>query len=124
MPTLLEAAEVSPKAGFMVDGVSLASVLKGMDERKRFAERPLFWHYPHYSNQGGGPGSAVIVGDRKLIHWYYDDRVEAFDLGADPNETTDLAKRRPELVADLRKSLDSWRRQVDAKTPRPKPTAQ
>jgi hypothetical protein len=38
-----------------MDGVSLAPLLKG-DMRP---ERSLFWHYPHYSNQGGAPDGAV-----------------------------------------------------------------
>ena len=41
-----------------VDGVSLVPLLKGGTR----PERPLFWHYPHYSNQGGAPGGAVRAG--------------------------------------------------------------
>ncbi len=45
-------------------GVSLAGLLRGKGAPKREA---LFWHYPHYSNQGGVPGGAVRQGDWKLI---------------------------------------------------------
>ena len=45
------------------DGVSILPLLKSGKIKKR----PLFWHYPHYSNQGGDPGSAVRLGDFKLI---------------------------------------------------------
>ena len=48
---------------------------------------PLFWHYPHYSNQGGAPCGAVRLGDLKLIEWFEDDRVELYDLRDDPGET-------------------------------------
>src|SRR5205823_2559373 len=55
-PTILEMAGVRPDAEHPVDGVSLVPLLKGGKELKREA---LYWHYPHYSNQGGRPGGAV-----------------------------------------------------------------
>ena len=45
------------------DGVSIAPVLKGDD----LARDAIFWHFPHYGNQGGTPGSSVRAGDYKLI---------------------------------------------------------
>ena len=39
-----------------VDGVSIAPLLRGSDKVDREA---LYWHYPHYSNQGGFPAGAV-----------------------------------------------------------------
>ena len=61
------------------DGVSLASLLT---DGKPLASRPLFWHYPHYSNQGGRPGGAVRDGDWKLIEDYADRPPRAFQSGA------------------------------------------
>ena len=52
-PTLLELAGIENPV--RVDGKSLVPLLNG----KAFAERSLFWHYPHYGNQGGDP-SAII----------------------------------------------------------------
>ena len=37
------------------DGVSLAGFLK---QDQPLSPRTLYWHYPHYSNQGGRPGGA------------------------------------------------------------------
>ena len=37
-------------------GTSLLPVLKG----ETIPERPLVWHYPHYGNQGGTPGSGSL----------------------------------------------------------------
>lgn len=34
--------------------------------------KALYWHYPHYSNQGGIPSGAIRVGDWKLIERYED----------------------------------------------------
>src|SRR5262249_18523787 len=67
--TLLEGCGARSDA--RVDGVSLLPILKDNAGLKRDA---LYWHYPHYSNQGGRPGGAVRAGDWKLIEFYENDR--------------------------------------------------
>ena len=62
-----------------VDGVSLAPLLTA---GRPLADRPLYWHYPHYSNQGGRPGGAVRDGAWKLIELYETGRRELFDAVA------------------------------------------
>ena len=64
------------------DGRSLLPLFRG----ETVPERPLFWHYPHYGNQGGAPGAAIRRGDWKLIEWFEDQRVELFNLAADLGE--------------------------------------
>ncbi|MFM8336197.1 MAG: sulfatase, partial [Opitutaceae bacterium] len=95
----------------------LAAALRG----ERETERALFWHYPHYGNQGGAPAAAVRRGDWKLIEWQEDNRVELFNLAADLGETTDLAAREPARVERLRTELQAWQREVGAKFPIPNP---
>jgi arylsulfatase A-like enzyme len=73
MPTVLDLCGQSPQAD--IDGVSLMKPVR----------RPaLFWHYPHYSNQGGKPGGAMrtrdSAGDWKLIEFYEDNRLELYNL--------------------------------------------
>jgi arylsulfatase A-like enzyme len=80
------------------DGMNLISLLKGGEPAAR---RTLFWHYPHYGNQGGAPGTAVRTGEWKLIHWFEDDRFELYDLADDLSEQHDLAADKPEKVAEL-----------------------
>jgi arylsulfatase A-like enzyme len=116
-PTLLEAAGAKPKPGQLVDGVSLAPLLKG---EKALPREALFWHYPHYSNQGGFPGGAVRVGDWKLVERYEDGRVHLYNLPADPGERRDLAAEQPEKVHELRTRLHQWYREVGAKFLEPK----
>jgi len=116
-PTLLEAANAKPQPGQVVDGVSLIPIFKGGD----LPERPLFWHYPHYGNQGGAPSAAIRRGPWKLIHWMEDDRAELFDLSKDIGEQTDLAEKEPQRVAELRAELAAWQKQVGAKFPIPNP---
>jgi arylsulfatase A-like enzyme len=78
-------------------------------------ERALFWHYPHYGNQGGFPSGAIRLGQWKLIERLEDGRVHLFDLANDISEQSDLAKDQPERVAKLRDMLHTWYRKMDAK---------
>ena len=118
-PTLLAACGVLDPGGPR-DGVDLLPLLRGT--ATALAPRPLYWHYPHYGNQGGAPGGAVRWGDWKLIEWFEEGRSELFHLGRDLGETTDLSAREPERTAVLRQRLRAWRDEVDAKLPRPNPS--
>lgn len=118
VPTLLEAAGVDPaKAVGPLDGVSLASVLRGAAA----PSRPLFWHFPHYTNQGGRPAGAVRDGDWKLIEHFEDGSVELFHLASDPEERRNVAADEPQRVAQLRSRLADWRARVGAQLPVPNP---
>jgi arylsulfatase A-like enzyme len=116
-PTLLDVAQTQPQPGQTLDGVSLLPALKG----ESLPERPLFWHYPHYGNQGGAPAAAIRRGPWKLIEWFEDDHVELFNLETDLSEKNDLAVKEPEQVARLRDELHAWQRDVGAKSPIPNP---
>ena len=117
-PTILQIAGVAPRTGQIVDGESLVPLLSGTGSPRR---DDLHWHYPHYSNQGGKPGGAIRQGNRKLIEWYEDGRVELFDLAADPGERKDLAAERPTEAAHLRDRLARWRETVSAQMPTSNP---
>jgi arylsulfatase A-like enzyme len=110
-PTLLEAAGLPLRPKQHQDGVSLVPLLKGGAELKRDA---IFWHYPHYSNQGGFPGGAMREGDWKLIERYEDGRVQLYNLQADGSEQNDLAAQQPERVAAMQKKLHAWYRETGA----------
>ena len=112
-PTLLEVAGLPTRPEQHVDGKSIVPALKG----GKLPERPLFWHYPHYSNQGGSPCGAVRLGDFKFIEWYEDSRVELYNLKDDIGEHHDLAAERPEKAAELRALLHEWRADVNARMP-------
>lgn len=111
--TFLEVSGGQAAENQVLDGVSLTPLFAG----EAIAERPLFWHYPHYGNQGGAPAAAVRLGDWKLIEWYEDQRVELFNLKDDIAETHDLANAEPERVQELQKLLSDWRLEVGAKFP-------
>jgi S1-C subfamily serine protease/arylsulfatase A-like enzyme len=117
LPTILAAAGLPPANG--VDGANLWPTMTS--EAEKPSPRPLFWHYPHYGNQGGEPGAAIRDGDWKLIEWFHDGRFELFHLLDDPGETTDLAVREPERAAALRERLHAWQREVGAVATTPNP---
>jgi arylsulfatase A-like enzyme len=112
-PTMLEMAGLPLEPGQHVDGVSLLPVLRGGTR----PERALFWHYPHYSNQGGRPSGAILLGDYKLIEWFEDGRTELYNLRVDPGEKQDIGGKQAETAAELRRRLSEWRAGVGAKMP-------
>ena len=115
-PTFVKAAGSKPTGAGPIDGVDLMPSLKGGTlERKA-----LYWHYPHYSNQGGFPGGAIRMGKWKMIERYEDGAVHLYDLSEDLSEHTDLSKVHPEQVAKMRKKLHQWYEDVDAKFLQPK----
>ncbi|MCC6862218.1 MAG: sulfatase [Bryobacterales bacterium] len=118
LPTLSEAAGSREELPRRVDGVSLLPLLRG---RGRIPPRPLFWHYPHYSNQGGVPSSAIREGGYKLIEFLEDGRLELFHLARDPGETRNLVRKEPGVAARLHRRLKSWRESVGAAMPQPNP---
>ena len=67
------------------------------------------------------PASAIRAGDWKLIQYYEDNRLELFNLKTDPAETKNLAATQPAKTKALRKKLDAWRKETDAKAPTKNP---
>jgi len=86
-----------------------------------FETRKLYWHYPHYANQGGAPGGVVRDGDWKLIQRYEDGALELFNLANDPSERRNLAVKNPEKAEELRAALSEWRQDVQANMPTANP---
>jgi arylsulfatase A-like enzyme len=114
-PTMLELAELPLMPEQHVDGVSLVAALKG----DPLPDRDLFWHYPHYGNQGGEPSSIIRSKDWKLILYHEDGRNELYNLADDIGEQNDLADQQPEKVKQLRQKLDAWLTDTGARMPKP-----
>ncbi|MEM9589650.1 MAG: sulfatase-like hydrolase/transferase, partial [Planctomycetota bacterium] len=112
-PTVLELCGLDAMPDQHVDGVSLVPLLNS----RTIEPRPLYWHYPHYGNQGGEPNAIVRIGNEKLIHYYEDGRNELYDLESDPGEQNDLAAAKPERAAAMWKQLDQWLTEANATRP-------
>jgi len=111
--TMLEMADMPSKPSERQDGRSLVPLLRGKPPQPRV----LFWHFPHYANQGGAPSGAVRDGDWKLIEWYEDNSLELYNVAQDIGEKNDLSEAHPELCDQLSKKLDDWRASLDARMP-------
>tara|TARA_R110002126_G_scaffold72364_1_gene180922 strand:+ start:107914 stop:109503 length:1590 start_codon:yes stop_codon:yes gene_type:complete len=113
-PTILDYANIDLKPNQHKDGISLNSLIESEVE---LPERPLYWHYPHYGNQGGDPSSIIREGDWKLIYYYEDDSNELYNMTNDAFEQNNVANQNPEITKKLSKKLKNWLRSVDAKFP-------
>jgi arylsulfatase A-like enzyme len=99
------------------DGVSIVPLLKN----GKINDRPLYWHYPHYSNQGVEPGSAIRLGNYKLIDNFEKGRQELYDLEKDISEENDIAGSNTEKTKELFDMLKEWRKNTNAKMMEPNP---
>ena len=122
LPTLLELTQVNSTLPEGVDGKSFASALRG----EKSDRGPVFWHYPHYGNQGGRPGAAVRDGQWKLVEWYTPNSkgggkgdLELYDLANDPSEAINLSTAEPTKRDELHAMLVRWRTDMDAQFPTP-----
>lgn len=114
-PTLLEAAGLPLLPEQHVDGASFLPACRGAAQDRG----AIYWHYPHYSNQGDTPACAVRSGDWKLIEHFEDQRLELFNLREDIGETSNLASQEPARVQALHSELIRWRESIEAKIPEP-----
>lgn len=122
-PTLLDICGLQQRPDQHVDGRSLVGLLKvsGSGDGEALKARKLFWHYPHYGNQGGEPSSIVLDGDWKLIRYHEDGRVELYNVKSDVGEQNDLVQKKPELAKSLLAALDKHLEETDANMPSENP---
>ena len=116
-PTILQMLGLKLMPKQHTGGVSFLPLLKG----EKFKHGPLFWHYPHYGNQGGQPSAAVRLDDWKLIEFFEDNHVELYNLKDDIGEKVNLAVRNREKSDQLKKILHQWQKDNGARFPLPNP---
>lgn len=113
-PTLLEIAGLPLDHNQHVDGTSMLPLLQGEDKLEREA---IFWHFPHYGNQGGTPGCSIRRGDYKLIEFFEDDHLELYDLRKDDSEQFNLINDKSDKAQHMYQMLVNWRESIEAKIP-------
>ncbi|NOR76243.1 MAG: sulfatase-like hydrolase/transferase [Draconibacterium sp.] len=122
-PTILEVAGIKKPADKILDGQSILPILKGGE----LTERPLFWHFPIYLEGGNietqdnifrtRPGSAIRLGDWKLIQYFENNDIELYNLKDDIGEKNNLAETNSEKVKELLTILGNWRTKTNAPIP-------
>ena len=116
MPTLMAAAGLDPaKTTGPLDGVNLGRLLAGDAP----SPRALFWHFPHYTNQGGRPAGAMRDGEWKLIADDESGGVELYHLATDPGEAHGVSKTESARADEMKMKLAAWRKTVGAQMPVP-----
>ncbi|WP_167598041.1 sulfatase [Leeuwenhoekiella sp. ZYFB001] len=116
-PTLLELSEIDNTYSNELEGKSLVPVLNGQPLEREC----IYWHYPHYSPQGGGPASAIRMGALKLIYFYETDSYELYNLHDDISEQHNLADNNPKMVKDLSVKLFKHLEKINASYPIKRP---
>jgi arylsulfatase A len=119
LPTLCEMTGIStlPRN---IDGQSILPLILH-PEVVADQKRPLFWHYPHFSNQLGRPAGAIRVGDFKLVELYETRTLELYNLKDDISESKDLSKTMKQKTEELYRLLAEWRKRMNAQMPVPNP---
>jgi arylsulfatase A-like enzyme len=118
-PTLLQLAGLPLMPSQHTGGVSI----KPLFSNNKIEREALYWHYPHYGNQGGSPGAAVRMGKWKLIEWYEENIVELFDLENDKEERNNLADVHIDIKNKLLTMLHDWQKKENAVMPTVNPRA-
>ncbi len=110
-PTCASIMQSTYKKDKKIDGENIFSLLAKPAISKN---RPLYWYYPHYSNQGGKPGAAIRQRNYKLIYHYEDQSVELFDMANDISEKNNLATQNRRLAEKMKAQLINWVKQSEA----------
>lgn len=108
--TAAAAAEAKLGGDKPIDGVNLLPYVTG--ETKGAPHENLYWRF--------GPQWAIRHGNYKLSKFGADEP-QLFDLSADIGEKNDLAREKPEVVAELTKAFSAWNGQLEE--PRWKPAS-
>ncbi|MCL2158793.1 MAG: DUF4976 domain-containing protein, partial [Oscillospiraceae bacterium] len=121
-PTLLSLAGLGSEPSQHIDGTDITPLFFAGDgngrETKALEERALFWHYPHYGNQGGRPAAAMRQNGYKLIKFFEDGKCELYDIKSDISESFDLFSQMPEQSEAMLAELELWLAETGAMIPK------
>ncbi|WP_339679254.1 sulfatase [Cyclobacterium marinum] len=115
LPTLLDYLPNKVAVSQEIEGRSLKPIIEG----EALEERPIFWHYPHYGNQGGVPSAMVRKGDWKLIRYFEDGHEELYRIPDDPFEENELSAASPDIKTSLSNLLSNYLNDKEVLMPSP-----
>ena len=84
------------------------------ENQNKLDRSEVFWHFPHYHGSMWKPGSAVRVGNYKLIHFYESNQSELYNLKEDAGEKNDLSLIYPEKTKELLNRLIILKEEMNA----------
>ena len=97
-----------------LSGQSFVELLKGNDMK----HKPVFWHSPHYFNNGGYPFSAVYKDGWKYVYRYDLNKEYLYNIHNDISELDNKVETETNRRNELRKLLDRYLKEVKAKYPK------
>ena len=114
-PTFLAAAGLPLSPDQHMDGLSLLPLLTSSG---KLPERPLVFHFPHYSGSAS-PNTVLLEHDWKLIRFYNDaaGRYLFYDLAKDPYELHDLCAELQDKARAMDERLTSLLAEMKAQLP-------
>jgi arylsulfatase A-like enzyme len=125
-PTILDLVGVKPNALQVIDGISIAPVLR--DPKAKLSREAVFNYFP-MSNARKPGGVWVRRGDWKLIRWFettaeYPGVHELYNLREDLGESKNLAKTNPARVKEMDTLIQTFLKETHALVPKPNPSYQ
>lgn len=114
-PTILDYVGIKAQPQQHKDGISIMPII----ESESIPDHSLFWHYPHYGNQGGEPTSIIRDGNWKLIYYHEDQHYELYNIDVDLSENKSFNIQYPRKLKRMQTLLLKWLREVKAQMPVP-----
>lgn len=113
-PTFLDIAGLPLRPKEHLDGESFVRVLKGDLNYQR--QRPIHWYFDDAKiGTGNTAMSAMLDGDKKYVHFIYENRDELYDIRQDIGEQHNLAATNPEIVAAMKEKQAAWENDIGIK---------
>ena len=107
LPTLIDLCGLPAPKGVTFDGTSLGPLLRG---DAAWPDRTLFVHSQRIDHPQEWRKCAVMTNRWRLVNGK-----ELFDIQADAEQKTDLAKEHPDVVAGFRKAYEAWYQDIGAR---------
>lgn len=116
-PTLMDIIDNQTPDKQKIDGLSFKKELMTDKISKNIKKRKLYWHYPHFSNQGSRPSAAVRYKNLKLIESLEDNSIQLYNLATDTYEKNNIKDEEPKLARKLQGYIQQWQKEVNANMP-------
>ena len=100
LPTLIELCGIERPAGAKFDGLSLANLVRGVEEETFPRDRILVVQYGQTPEKFA---SAVMQNKWRLVHG-----TELYDLASEPGQQKNVAAEHPDVVKRLREHYEKW----------------
>lgn len=113
-PTIMDVVDITPDDDNQLEGMSLWPLLQ---DKKELEDRSLYWHFPHFRNEGQDMGAVIRDGDWKFIWDFETDSTYLYNLNKDLAEANNRASEYPEKGKEMLMKLKSWQAETKAQMP-------